>query len=129
PKTAKSSYTDGYLDNMLAVLEYEHATASVRSLGLEVEGFARRHFIICGTEGSCHIQPLDRPSIKLALNKAQGDYKKGSQEINFKSYKRYVGDAADFAAMIRGEKSNDYPVSYEYSVQKTVLEASGLSIS
>lgn len=129
PKAAKSEHTDAYLDNMLAVLEHKNATASVRALGVEVEGFARRHFVLCGTEGTCHIQPLDRPSVKLALNKAQGKYKKGYQEISFKPYKRYVGDAADLASMIRGEKENDFPSSHEYTVQKTVLEASGLSIS
>ena len=126
PQSAKSSHDDGYLDNMLAVFEYKNANASVRSLGMEVEGFARRHFVLCGTEGTCHIQPLDRPSIKLALSKPRDKYRKGYQEINYGPYKRYVGDATDFAAMIRGEKGNDFPSSHEFAVQQAVLLASGL---
>ncbi len=52
---------DTLLDNMLAVFEYPQATATVKSSALEVEGFDRRHFVVCGTEGTFHIQPLDDP--------------------------------------------------------------------
>lgn len=128
PKQAKTSFEDNYDDNMLAVLEYPNATASVRALGTEVEGFARRHFVLCGTEGTCHIQPLDRPAVKLALNKPTDNYKKGYQDVNFKPYSRYVGDAADFAALIRGEKKSEFGSSHEYAVQEAVLKASGLPI-
>lgn len=130
-KRVLDSAEDSLQDNMLAVFEYPKATATVRSTAVEVDGFSRRHFAVCGTEGTCHIQPLDRPSMTLSLSKERkfaGEetvYKKGRQEIKFEPpYQRYVGDAADFAATIRGEKENSYPSSHDLAVQETVLKAS-----
>lgn len=125
---------DTLVDNMLAVFDYPKATATVRSTALEVEGFSRRQFAVCGTEGTCHIQPLDRPSMQLSLSKErqfEGDpkvYQKGRSEILFEPYQRYVGDAADLAATIRGEKENSFPVSHDLAVQRAVLEASGMPL-
>src|SRR5207244_3672917 len=56
-----SRLDDTLVDNMLAVLTYPRATATVKSSALEVEGFDRRHLVVCGTEGTYHIQPLDNP--------------------------------------------------------------------
>ncbi|MEZ6061726.1 MAG: Gfo/Idh/MocA family oxidoreductase [Planctomycetaceae bacterium] len=49
-----SSADDGLVDNMLAVLSYPNAIATVKSSAVEVEGFARRHFVVCSTEGIPH---------------------------------------------------------------------------
>jgi hypothetical protein len=65
------------MDNMLAVFEYPEATATIRSSAVEVEGFARRHFVVCGTEGTFHIQPLDNPAARVAFASAHGKYSKG----------------------------------------------------
>jgi predicted dehydrogenase len=117
---------DALQDNMLAVLTYPRALASVKSSGLEVEGFSRRHFVICGTEGTLHIEPLDAPKVvRLALSKEHGKYRKGYQDVPVESYQRYVGDAADFAKVIRGEKMFDWSPMHDLAVQETVLKASG----
>lgn len=130
PRASRKAKGDLFPDNMLAVLETEGATASVRASAIEVEGFARRHFVVSGTEGTCHIQPLDRPSIRLALSRGRGDYRKGYQDVPFEPpYRRYVGDAVDFAAMIRNEKDNDFPTSHELAVQEAVLLASGMPLT
>jgi len=50
---------DGLADNGLAVLAYPRALATIRSSGLEVQGERRRHIVVCGTEGTCQVQPLD----------------------------------------------------------------------
>ncbi len=127
PRRVREEADDTLIDSMLAVLEYPRATATVRSTAVEVEGFARRHFVVCGTEGTCHIQPLDRPSMTLSLSRARGDYRKGVQQIAFEPpYQRYVGDAADLAAVIRGEKSQRWGRAHDLAVQDTVLRAAGL---
>ena len=122
---------DGLADNMLAVLDYPGATATVKSSALEVEGFARRHLAVCGTEGTFHIQPLDRPSASISLGRRRQDgdlkFEKGVQEIPFQPpYRRYLGDALDFAKIIRGEKGSDFPSAHDLAVQETVLKASGM---
>lgn len=124
------SGSDNLADNMLAVFEYPDAIATIRSSGLEVEGFSRRHFTVCGTEGTFHIQPLDRPAVRLSLSRERTfdsngqKYPKGTSEIPFEpAYRRYQGDAADLAATIRGEKPNDFPSSHDLAVQQSVLAA------
>jgi predicted dehydrogenase len=121
-----SSQDDRLLDNMLAVLSYPRATATVRSSALEVEGFDRRHFLVCGTEGTVHIQPLDNPSARVALTKPRGSYRKGYQDVRFPEYERYIADAADMASILRGEKKADFSYEHDWAVQQTVLKACGL---
>lgn len=133
PRRTVDRDSDTLIDNMLAVLEYPRATATVRSTGLEVEGFGRRHFTVCGTEGTCHIQPLDRPKMKLSLSRdrkfSEGSevFRKGTTEIPFEPpYRRYVGDAAQLAAIVRGEIKNPYPSSHDLAVQEALLAASDM---
>lgn len=120
-----SSTDDKLVDNMLAVLSYPRALATLKSSAMEVEGFARRHLVVCGSEGTFHIQPLDNPSARVALSQARGEYRKGYQDIRFPKYVRYVDDAADMARIIRGEKAADFSYEHDFTVQETLLKACG----
>jgi predicted dehydrogenase len=120
---------DSLVDNMLAVLEYPSATATVRSTALEVEGFSRRHLVVCGTKGTFQIQPLDSPAVTLSLSQSVGDWKSGKQTISLPRYVRYVDDAADMAKFIRGEKPNDFNSAHDLAVQETVLKACALPVA
>ncbi|MGD9722995.1 MAG: Gfo/Idh/MocA family protein [Pirellulales bacterium] len=120
---------DQLLDNMLAVFEYPRATATVKSSALEVAGGERRHLVVCGTEGTFHIQPLDDPRAKVALSKPRDKYARGYQDVTFPKYTRYVADAADMARIIRGEKANDFPYPHDLAVQTTLLQACGLPLT
>ena len=113
-------------DNMLAILEYPQAMATVKSSAVEVQGFARRHLVVCGTKGTFHIQPLDSPSARVALDQPRDGFKAGYQDVAFPKFTRYVADAADMAKVIRGEKADDFPSSHELAVQETLLTACGL---
>ena len=123
-----SPIDDDLLDNMLAVLEYPTATATVRTSVNEVEGFSRRHLTLCGTEGTFHMQPLDDPDAKVAFSQPRGKHKKGYQDIDLPKYRRYVADAADLAKIVRGEKDADFSYEHDYAVQKTLFLACGLPI-
>ncbi len=119
-----SPVKDTLKDNMLAVLNYPNATATVRASAIEVDGFARRHFVVCGTEGTFHVQPLDNPTATLSLSKARDSWKAGTQQVTFPKYSRYVGDAIDMAKVIRGEKSFGFSYQHDLLVQELLLEAS-----
>lgn len=121
-----AAVADGVADNCLAVLVYPRALATIRSSGLEVQGQDRRHFVICGTEGTCLVQPLDNPSLRLTLAKPRGGYKAGTHDIPLPRYTRYVDDAADMARVIRGEKPTDFPSAHDFAVHKALFEACGL---
>lgn len=117
-----STIDDGLLDNMLAVLSYPRATATVKSSCIEVAGGDRRHFVVCGTAGTFHIQPLDNPSARVSLTQPRGKFKAGTQTIQFPKYTRYVDDAADMARIIRGEKAADFSPAHDLAVQETLLQ-------
>ncbi len=119
---------DALIDNMLAVFEYPSAIASVKTSAMEVEGFDRRHLVVCGTAGTFHIQPLDAPNVRLALSQPRGPYKSGVQEIKFGDYPRYTADLADLALIIQGAKDADYSYAHDYAVQETLYRACGLSL-
>jgi predicted dehydrogenase len=125
---ASKKHDDHLLDNTLSVLEFPNAIATVKSSGMEVDGFERRHFVVCGTKGTFHIQPLDDPSVRFTLNAPQGKYKKGYQEIKFGGYTRYIKDLEDLASWIHGKTDPEYTYDHDYLVQKTILQASGMSI-
>ena len=126
---SSSPLDDGWADNCLAVLEYPKATVTVRSAMVEIEGGARRHFVVCGTNGTLDIRPLEPPQARLALDEARGEYRKGYQELKFpKGSGRYDGEFADLAKVIRGEKAFAFPPEHDLAVQETVLLASGLPL-
>jgi predicted dehydrogenase len=117
---------DALVDNMLAVLTYPRALATVKSSALEVEGFARRHLVVCGTEGTLHIQPLDNPAVRVAFSKPRGKYRQAYQDVALPNYTRYIDDVADLARIIRNEKSPDFSYEHDYTVQQTLLKACNL---
>lgn len=117
---------DTLLDNMLAVFEYPKATATVRSSVVEIDGGARRHLTLCGTEGTFHLQPLDQPVARITLSKPRGKYPQGTTEVTFPKYVRYVADAHDMAQVIRGEKASDFSPAHDLAVQRSLLQACGL---
>lgn len=123
-----SPLDDKLADNMLAVLSYPQAIATVKASAQEVDGGERRHLVVCGTEGTFHIQPLDNPSAVVTLSRPRGEYKKGRQELKFPKYVRYVDDAADMARIIRGEKQADFSAEHDMNVQRALLEACKLPL-
>jgi len=119
---------DTLADNMLAVCEYPKLLATVEVAALEIDGGSRRHLIVCGTSGTFQIQPLDAPDVRYVLDRDRGEYARGPRAIHFGPFERYVGDAADMASIIRGEKACDWSYEHDFDVQETVLRASGLIV-
>lgn len=112
-------------DNMVAVLEFEKALATVEITAKEPNAFASRRFKIAGTEGAITLCPLEPPAAQLSLRNDHGDHKKGVSPVQFPNQARHVPDIADLAACIRGEHQFAYPTTHDYAVQRTVLRACG----
>ena len=101
----------------MAVLEYPKATAVVRSAMVEIEGGARRQFVVCGTKGTYDIRPLEPPKVRVALDAVRGDLRKGYQDLALpKSGGRYDGEFADLAKVIRGEKEFAFTPEHDLAV-------------
>ncbi|NLX98560.1 MAG: Gfo/Idh/MocA family oxidoreductase [Rhodopirellula sp.] len=113
-------------DNGLAVLEYPRATATIRTASLEVEGYQRRQFVVCGDEGTIEIRPLEPPVLRLTLAKPRDSFTSGCQEVPLPPMPgRYDEQLIELAAIIRGEIANPYPLEHELTVQEALLAASG----
>lgn len=120
---------DKLIDNQLAVLEYEHATVSIRSALVEYQGQRRRQFVVAGDKGVLDIKPLEPPRGTLTLDTDRKPYKKGSQDLKLpRPAGRYDGLWLDLAAMIRGEKKQAFTPEHDLAAHETVLRASGLPV-
>lgn len=118
-------------DNDIALLRYDTGTCTVRTSSVEVNGFGRRQFVICGTKGTVEIKPLERPtkmyvSYKDEIENAYNDTRTEIECENVGDEKRYDEMMRDFAAFIRKEKENPYTYEYELELQKLVLSASSV---
>lgn len=116
-------------DNALAVVEYPDATCTVRTTSVEVNGFGRRQLVICGTEGTVEVKPLEGPpTVTVSFAKDNPPtYQDTKQVVEVAQMTgRYDLMVQDFAAYIRGEKRNPFDHDYEIALQKATLQACGL---
>lgn len=117
---------DPLVDNQLAVFEYPAATATIRSSILEPFGSERRHFTVCGDEGTIEIAPLEPPKLRMALLKPREGFKRGWQDVSLpKSAGRYDEEFRVLARMIHGEREPEWTAAHDLLVQESVLAASG----
>lgn len=124
---AKKTQADDFSDNQLAVLDYPKATATIRCNHRDPFGFPRRRFQVAGDQGSIEIFPLESGKFTLHLSKAQGAYKKGTQQLSLKREGgRYDGEFKDLAAVIRGEKKLAWTPEHDLAMHETLLRASGI---
>lgn len=118
---------DGLADNTLAVLQYPRATATIRSALMEVNGFQRRQFVVCGDQGTLDIRPLEPPELHLRLAKPQGPFFTGNHEVDLPAVTgRYDGEFIDLARIIRKEKEPDFSAEHDLHTHETILKASGM---
>ena len=118
---------DTFIDNQLAVLDYKKAIATIRCNHADPAGFKSRMFSVTGTQGTILIQPLEGGKVHLTLDRPQGKYKKGTQEISLpRSPGRYDKEFIDLAAIIRGEKKLAWNSKHDIDAHEAVLKASGV---
>lgn len=117
---------DELSDNTLAVLEYADAMVQVESTAQEFQPFPERRFKIVGSAGSIVLNPLEPPSVRVALREEHGDFPKGVTHLKLPDLDRHVLDFEDLAACIRGEREFAYSKEHDFIVQETVLRACGV---
>lgn len=118
-------------NHCLAILEYPHATATIRACSQEADGFNRRRFKLCGTNGSVEWCPMERFDgqpllMNLVLKEAIPGYVSGTHIIDFGVNRdRYENQLLELASIIRGKSSNPYTFEHDYLVHEVTLAASG----
>ena len=131
----KKTRDDALIDNGLAVLEYRRATATVRVSVAEIEGYEHRRLIVCGTNGTVELCPIEYQkdgiplSVRLTLKEPRAHYASGTRMVNCGPRgDRYRTQLIEFARSVRGEIANPYPVEHEALVQKTLLQICGIPV-
>ena len=131
----KRTRDDGLIDNGLAVMEYPRATATVRVSVAEVEGYEHRRLIVCGTNGTVELCPIeykeddDPLSLRLSLKEPRGGYEAGTHTVDCGARgDRYRRQFVVFARIVRGEIANPVPVEHEQMLHKVLLEICGFDV-
>lgn len=119
-----------FADNSCAALVYEKGTSFIRASSVEVNGFGRRQFTICGSRGSIEIQPIENPlHVYETLSDEAKPWNDCRREITPPPQThRYNNMLTDFAALIRGEHENPYTYEHDLLVHRLTLEACGINI-
>ena len=119
--------------NCMAVLEYPHALASVRSCCKEITNTASRAMKIAGTNGTIQFSPLERfdgkgVEVELRLKRDAGDFPAGTHTLVFPPQRdRYEAQLIELARMIRGEAVSPYSFEHDHLVHEITLAAAGYS--
>ena len=117
-------------DNNLAVLEYDNALARIFVSSVEVNGYGRRQFVVCGSRGSVNICPLERPIKMTYADTTIVDSPWATAFIDVPiddvpGSCRYDEMMKDFYAYIKGTKQNPFTYEHDYLVQKVLSEIVG----
>ena len=125
---------DAVKNNGLAILEYLHATATIRACSQEVGGQEHRRLKICGTKGTIELSPLERfdgqpLQMRMTLLEGNADYPAGTHVVDFGiKLDRYQDQLLELAAIVRGEAANPYDCAHDCLVQAVLLAASGITL-
>lgn len=120
-----SPLDDGFADNTLTVFEFEKAVAHLSCAQLEVEPGSRRRWEVLGSNGTIAMQPLEPPQLRMCLKEPRGGYGAGWQTVEIPWTPRYIIDAVDLAACVRGERAYAYSHENDLITQETLLRACG----
>lgn len=119
---------EGSLDSAFAVLDYPHGACSVRANATEANGFKQRHLLVCGSEGTLRIEPLENPTrLRQVVYDPAHRLDDAGRDVPLPEVGgRYDAMMLEFAACVRGEMANPYTPAYELMLQQTVLQACGV---
>ena len=124
-------YPERIKNNCLTIMEYPHATVTLRVCSREADGLNRRRLKICGTKGSVELCPLERfdgqpLEMRLTLLEDSPEYAAGTHIVDFGVKRdRYEDQLLELAKIIRGEMENPYTCEHDCLVQEVLLAASG----
>lgn len=119
----------------MALFQYPDGVSIAKACAAEPGGFQRRQLVICGTEGTLEIKPLESliggETVSTELTAYYRDKKglcpwnKQGEKLSAQPYNRYDAMMLTFAAMVRGEIQNAYTPAYERAVHRLVMAACG----
>lgn len=122
----------------VAVFQYKNGSSIVRMGSTEVGGLQRRQLVICGSEATLEIRPLEVLISEAVCGKKyvmttkqrecvlDTNGRETIHESESAPFQRYENMLLSFAEMVRGEKENPYTLDYELELFKTILKSCGV---
>lgn len=120
----------------MAMMRYDRAWSFAKTSAVEPGGFLRRQLVVCGDKKTIELRPLEEyipNSGGLQLTRSRvceagkGWNADGERTVS-EGLDRYDGMMADFAAMVRGEKENEFTPEYECRLHRIILACCGEKI-
>jgi predicted dehydrogenase len=118
-----------FVDNALAVFEFEHAWGIIEVPILEVVGASRR-IEVYGTKGACVIPHLGSghlPNKDIQPVDVAREGVAGWERIDLPAATLQIADLREFAAVAARKKEPDYSQGHDLAVQEALLRASGMA--
>ena len=125
------------LDYGMALFNYKNGVSFAKTCAREVGGFGRRQLVVCGSEATIEIKPLEAyfpdtgdmyTEATIVMHK-DTNYNWGidrKRDLRFGPYDRYEAMMHEFAQMVRGEIENPYTYDYEKTLYECIIKACGL---
>ncbi|MBM3498651.1 MAG: Gfo/Idh/MocA family oxidoreductase [Armatimonadetes bacterium] len=118
-------FEDDLADNTVAWFIYDRAVATLEVAAMETDPFPVRRFEVYGTEGSCVIEPLEPPALKVSFRTPPDGHPEGWHAIDLPEYHRYVDDLEELAACLREGRPLPYTPAHDLAVQAALVAAGG----
>lgn len=114
-----------YSDNTVAVLEFDHAVATIDIAAMEPKPTARRYEVY-GSDGSAILEPFD-PVRTLRLAERDSAHVLDLEPVERQTL--YELELAAFLEVVQGIRPPDRPPEHELLVQETLLRTTGRLMS
>lgn len=125
-------------DNCKAVFRYARGTSLVSATSTEVNGYARRQLVVCGSKGSLEIRPLEThdndrwctltySTTELTQGRTWSD-----NHISLPPERidgRYHEMMRAFHRQVVGTEENPYSYDYEINLHRCILRACGVELA
>ena len=126
----RKGFKEAFIKEIRQIAKKTHTNAIVTVCSRD--SGVKRRLRIGGTKGTLEFSPVERfdgkeIEVHLVLKEPYGEYKAGGHILKFGPVlDRYEAQLQDFAAMIRGEKEDEYSRAHDYTVHEVILAASGI---
>ena len=118
-----------FVDNALAVFEYEHAWGLIEVPQIEVAPASRR-IEVFGTRGAAVIPHLGSGHLANPATQSIEVYEEGQpswKSIELPAATLHVADLHEFAAVVERKRDPEYSLEHDMIVQEALLASSGMA--
>lgn len=120
---------ESFVDNGLAIFEYDHAFGIIEVPALEIAPESRR-IEVYGTEGACVIPHLGSGHLGNNAVQPVEVFRRGQpgwERLTPRAATLQISDLREFAAVLEGRKAPEFSLEHDLIVQEALLHASGMA--